>query len=97
MAGGPCAGRRVGGERLFGLINRADFDAELVAAAVREGAQLRTGVVVTGLDDDPTAPDASGVSLQIRGAPSVRARVVIGADGSASRLGKYVGVVAGPG
>ncbi len=80
---------------IFGLINRADFDAQLVAAAVRDGVELRTGAVVTGIDDEPGGPSARGVSLQIRGAPAVRALAVIGADGSASRLGGYVGVRVG--
>jgi geranylgeranyl reductase family protein len=84
-----------GGRPIFGLINRADFDAELVAAAVRDGAELRTGAVVTGIDDDPGGPVAPGVNLQIRGGPAIQALCVIGADGSASRLGSYVGVRVG--
>ena len=84
-----------GGKAMFGLINRADFDLALVEAAVAEGVELRTGAVVTGLDDGPTGPSAAGVSLTIRGGPAVRTQAVIGADGSASRLGSYVGVQAG--
>ena len=87
--------RARGGRPMFGLINRADFDLALVEAAVADGVELRTGAVVTGLDDSPAGPSASGVSLTIRGAASVRTQAVIGADGSASRLGSYVGVQAG--
>jgi flavin-dependent dehydrogenase len=79
---------------MFRLINRADFDAALVEAAVAAGAELRTGAVVTGIDDD-TGPGAPGVTLAIRGAAGIRARAVIAADGSASRLGAYVGVQLG--
>ncbi len=79
---------------MFRLINRADFDAALTDAAVTAGAELRTGAVVTGIDDD-CGPAAPGVTLTIRGASAVRARRVIAADGSASRLGGYVGVEMG--
>jgi geranylgeranyl reductase family protein len=80
---------------MFRLINRADFDAALTAAAVASGAELRTGAVVTGIDDEPGGPGAGGVTLQVRGAAGVRARAVVAADGSASRLGAYVGVQMG--
>lgn len=84
-----------GGRPMFSLINRADFDAALATAAVADGAELRTGAVVTGIDDEPAGPSAPGVSVRIRGAAAVRARTVIAADGSASRLASYVGVRAG--
>jgi geranylgeranyl reductase family protein len=80
---------------MFRLINRADFDAALTDAAVAAGAELRTGAVVTGIDDEPGGPGAGGVTLRVRGGPGVRARAVVAADGSASRLGAYVGVQTG--
>jgi geranylgeranyl reductase family protein len=80
---------------MFRLINRAEFDAALTAAAVEAGAELHTGAVVTGIDDEPGGPGAGGVTLSVRGAPGVRARAVVAADGSASRLGAYVGVQTG--
>jgi geranylgeranyl reductase family protein len=80
---------------MFRLINRAEFDAALTAAAVEAGAELRTGAVVTGIDDEPGGPGAGGVTLQVRGAAGVRSRAVVAADGSASRLGAYVGVQTG--
>lgn len=86
--------RAPGGAPMFRLINRADFDAALTEAAVAEGVELRTGAVVTGIDDD-ASPTAPGVTLQIRGRAGVQARTVIAADGSASRLASYVGVRAG--
>ncbi len=95
LDGGWAVRRRApGGAPMFGLINRAEFDAALTAAAVAEGAELRTGAVVTGIDDD-TSPTSPSVTIQIRGSGGVRARSVIGADGSASRLASYVGVQAG--
>jgi geranylgeranyl reductase family protein len=78
------------GAPMFRLINRADFDAALTDAAVAAGAELRTGAVVTGIDDDP-----GGVTLSVRGSAGVRARAVVAADGSASRLGAHVGVTTG--
>jgi geranylgeranyl reductase family protein len=83
-----------GAQPMFRLINRADFDAALVESAVAAGAELRTGAVVTGIDEDG-GPGAAGVTLTIRGGGSVRGRHVIAADGSASRLGNYVGVEMG--
>jgi geranylgeranyl reductase family protein len=74
-------------EPLFGLVNRADFDADLAAAAVRAGAVLRTGTAVARVE---AATDE--VRLILAGGGVVRARAVVGADGSASRLGGYVGV-----
>jgi geranylgeranyl reductase family protein len=72
---------------LFRLVNRADFDHALTVDAVRSGAELRTEATVVGVEDD-----RSGVLLQLRGQPPIRARAVIAADGSASRLSRYVGV-----
>ena len=97
---------------LFAMVMRADFDAALVDAARAAGAQVRTGVVVTGLraPDSPVDPTTPGrpfrasaadpglapaeppVDLVVRSGPPVRARVVVAADGSASRLAGHVGV-----
>jgi geranylgeranyl reductase family protein len=86
-----CDGRwertRRAEQPLFRMILRADFDAALIDAAVRAGAEIRDGVTVTAIDED-----ADGVVLTLRGADPVRADVVIGADGSASRIGGHVGV-----
>lgn len=68
------------------LVNRADFDAELVRSAVSQGAVLRDGTRVTGL-----AEEAGVVRLDTTSGP-VQAGAVVGADGSAGRLGRYVGV-----
>jgi geranylgeranyl reductase family protein len=75
------------GQPFFRLVNRADFDHALTVDAVRAGAELRTAAMVTGVEED-----RSGVRLQLRGAAPIRARAVVAADGSASRLGRYVGV-----
>lgn len=74
-------------EPMFRMILRADFDAALLDAAARAGAEIRDGVMVTSVDES-----ADGVLVSLRGTEPVRAAVVIGADGSASRIGAHVGV-----
>jgi geranylgeranyl reductase family protein len=78
---------RRGGGPLFGLLDRADFDAALAKAAVAAGATLRDGSAVQRVEQD-----GPGVRLGLAGGEVVRARVAVGADGSASRLGAFVGV-----
>ena len=72
---------------LFELVNRADFDHALTEAAVKAGAVLRERTSLTRLtetDDLVTALLGDG--------STVLARAVVGADGSAGRTGRYVGV-----
>jgi geranylgeranyl reductase family protein len=75
------------GRPLFGLLDRAEFDTALAQAAVAAGATLRDGTAVQRVEED-----AEGVRLSLAGGEVVRAAVAVGADGSASRLGAYVGV-----
>lgn len=77
---------RQAGDRILSLVNRADFDAALLDAAVAAGAELRTATV-TGVHEDE-----DGVVTVTTSEGEVRARAVVGADGSASRIGRYVGV-----
>lgn len=72
---------------VFRLVMRADFDAALVDRAVEAGAELRTGVAVRSL-----AEDGDGVTVSLATGEDVRARTVVGADGSGGRTGGYVGV-----
>ncbi len=69
------------------MVLRSELDAALVDAAVAAGARLRTGVTVTAYDQGPDA-----VVLTTSEGP-VRARVVVGADGSQGRAAAHVGVV----
>ncbi|UQX89059.1 geranylgeranyl reductase family protein [Jatrophihabitans telluris] len=81
------AGRtRRGPGPLIELIDRPTFDAGLVDRAREAGAQLRDGVSVRDLHDDGEL-----VTLSTDGGP-VRARFVVGADGSAGRSSRLVGV-----
>ncbi|GGS08301.1 hyaluronate lyase [Streptomyces aureoverticillatus] len=78
---------------LFGLINRPEFDQQLVEHAQKAGAELRTGATVTRVEQHgPAVPDRRTVAVVLQGDETVLARAVIGADGSASRIGAHVGV-----
>jgi geranylgeranyl reductase family protein len=73
-------------EPFLPMVLRSELDAELVRLAVEAGAALRTGTVVGSY-----AEDGGIVTLGTAGGP-VRARAVVGADGSTSRAAAYVGV-----
>ncbi|SOD63010.1 geranylgeranyl reductase family [Streptomyces zhaozhouensis] len=78
---------------LFGLVNRPEFDERLAQAAVKAGARLRTGVTVSRVEQHgPAVPDRRTVAVVLSGGETVLARAVVGADGSASRIGAHVGV-----
>ncbi|MEV7413964.1 geranylgeranyl reductase family protein [Streptomyces sp. NPDC089919] len=79
---------------LFGLINRPEFDAALVAAAEKAGAEVRTRAAVARVEQHgPAVPDRRTVAVVLADGETVLARAVVGADGSASRIGAHVGVV----
>ncbi|MFF8334695.1 MULTISPECIES: geranylgeranyl reductase family protein [Streptomyces] len=79
---------------LFGLVNRAEFDHRLVESALKAGADVRTGVTVSRVEQHgPAVPDRRTVAVVLAGEERpVLARAVVGADGSASRIGAHVGV-----
>lgn len=78
---------------IFGLINRPEFDAGLVEEAQKAGAELRTGVSVVRVEQHgPAVPDRRTVAVVLAGGETVLARAVVGADGSAGRIGAHVGV-----
>ncbi|GHF69990.1 hyaluronate lyase [Streptomyces mashuensis] len=78
---------------LFGLVNRPEFDEALVRAAQEAGAELRTGVTVSRVEQHgPAVPDRRTVALVLGDGSTVLARAVVGADGSAGRIGAHVGV-----
>ncbi len=80
-------------QMLFGLINRPEFDAGLVEAARQAGAEVRTGAAVSRVEQHgPAVPDRRTVAVVLAGGEIVLARAVVGADGSASRIGAHVGV-----
>ncbi|MEV0097221.1 geranylgeranyl reductase family protein [Streptomyces sp. NPDC050738] len=80
-------------QMLFGLINRPEFDQGLVESAQKAGAELRTGVTVSRVEQHGSAvPDRRTVAVVLSDGETVLARAVVGADGSASRIGAHVGV-----
>ncbi len=81
---------------LFGLVNRPEFDQRLVESAQKAGAEVRTGVTVSRVEQHgPTVPDRRTVAVVLQGGETLLARSVVGADGSASRIGAHVGVKMG--
>lgn len=80
-------------QMLFGLVNRAEFDQQLVEHAQKAGAEVRTGVTVARVEQHgPAVPDRRTVAVVLQGGETILARAVVGADGSASRIGAHVGV-----
>ncbi|MEV4441762.1 geranylgeranyl reductase family protein [Streptomyces sp. NPDC049577] len=78
---------------LFGLVNRPEFDAALVESARAAGAELRTGVTVSRVEQHgPAVPDRRTVAVVLGDGRTLLARAVVGADGSAGRIGAHVGV-----
>lgn len=73
---------------LLALVNRAEFDLALAKAAVDAGAVLRTGTTVASVDHD----ESGRAVVTLADGGRLTAGAVVGADGSASRIGRYVGV-----
>lgn len=69
------------------MVLRSELDTALVDAAVAAGATLRTGVPVSSYGQE------RGIVTLGTSAGPVRARAVVGADGSQGRAAAYVGVV----
>ncbi len=69
------------------MIRREEFDDRLRAAAVAAGAQVREGVAVRAVEQDPDE-----VRLRLADGEVVRARAVVGADGSSGVTARHVGV-----
>ncbi|MHC0433787.1 geranylgeranyl reductase family protein [Streptomyces sp. O3] len=90
---GRFARTRRSRQMLFGLVNRPEFDQRLVEAAEKAGAELRTGATVARVEQHgPAVPDRRTVAVVLNDGETVLARAVVGADGSASRIGAHVGV-----
>ncbi|GLX19492.1 geranylgeranyl reductase family protein [Streptomyces lavendulae] len=75
---------------VFGLVNRPEFDQQLVEHAQKAGAVLRTGVTVARVEQNQ--PDRYTAQVALQGGETILARAVVGADGSAGRVGAHVGV-----
>ncbi|MFF5175731.1 geranylgeranyl reductase family protein [Micromonospora sp. NPDC000089] len=75
------------GVPLVTMVRRAEFDDRLRGAAVAAGAEVREGVTVRGLEQD-----ADEVRVRLADGETVRARTVLGADGSSGVTARHVGV-----
>ncbi len=69
------------------MVQRDEFDAALCVAAQAAGASVRSRATVRAIDQTQDS-----VRLSLAGGDEVRARVVVGADGSAGLTGRHVGV-----
>src|SRR4029079_5035960 len=69
------------------LVERASFDQALAAQASRSGADIRTGVKVTGLDLDPR-----GVTVTTLEGQQFRSRATILACGAKYTLNRRAGL-----
>ncbi|MFG2057444.1 geranylgeranyl reductase family protein [Micromonospora sp. NPDC048930] len=72
---------------LLAMVRREEFDDRLRAAAVAAGAEVREGVAVRAVEQDPDE-----VRLRLADGEVVRARTVVGADGSSGITARHVGV-----
>jgi geranylgeranyl reductase family protein len=86
--GGKPRTRRDRSGALLKLVNRADFDHALAKAAIEAGASLRERTAVAAVAE---TPDGFPV-LSLADGSRIAARAVVGADGSASRTARFVGV-----
>ncbi len=67
------------------MVYRREFDAHLMAVAGERGVEVREGCTLRGLSAD------GAVVTLLTSMGEIRARAVVGADGSAGRTSRYVG------
>ncbi|MCB2204959.1 NAD(P)/FAD-dependent oxidoreductase [bacterium] len=73
------------------VLERRIFDYDLARLAVKAGAEVHTKSYVEGLL--PADKGWDGVRLRWRGEPrELRGRIIVGADGVESRVGKWAGI-----
>ncbi|MGW7072880.1 geranylgeranyl reductase family protein [Streptomyces sp. NPDC054855] len=70
------------------MVYRSELDAALTEAAAAAGAKVQDGTALTTLEQQ----DDATVTVKTNRGDTFHARVVVGADGSASRVARYVGV-----
>ncbi len=74
-------------EPFLAMVNRDEFDHALAKSAAEAGVALRDQTRVRSVEQHPDGLVSLGTEVG-----AVTARAVVGADGSASRVGRWVGV-----
>jgi digeranylgeranylglycerophospholipid reductase len=69
------------------ILDRKVFDRMVAEDAARAGAQIITNANATGAHRDK-----DGVVVSFEGMPDVKAKILIGADGTESRAGRWLGL-----
>lgn len=69
------------------MVHRSELDAALTEAAAAAGAQVWDSTALTALGQQ-----GATVTVRTNRGDTLRARALVGADGSASRVARYVGV-----
>ncbi|WP_447035730.1 geranylgeranyl reductase family protein [Streptomyces sp. DSM 118878] len=69
------------------MVYRSELDAALTEAAAAAGAEVRDSTTLTSLEQQ-----GATVTVRTNRGDTLRARAVVGADGSAGRVSRYVGV-----
>jgi digeranylgeranylglycerophospholipid reductase len=91
---GLCVEPDIGGQGY--VLERRLFDSGLVALAADRGAEIRTSAYVDGLlhaESDNDVTTWQGVTYQWNGERhEAEARVIVGADGVESRVGRWAGI-----
>ncbi|MEU1932856.1 geranylgeranyl reductase family protein [Streptomyces coeruleorubidus] len=77
----------VSGSPTIAMVYRSELDAALTEAAATAGAEVRDSTALATLQQH-----GDTVTVKTNRGDTLRARAVVGADGSASRVARYVGV-----
>ncbi|CAM5380880.1 geranylgeranyl reductase family protein [Streptomyces coeruleorubidus] len=77
----------VSGSPTIAMVYRSELDAALTEAAAAAGAEVRDSTALATLQQQ-----GDTVTVKTNRGDTLRARAVVGADGSASRVARYVGV-----
>ncbi|MFH9008636.1 geranylgeranyl reductase family protein [Streptomyces afghaniensis] len=75
------------GSPTIAMVYRSELDAALTEVASAAGAEVRDSTALTTLEQE-----GGTVTVRTNHGDTLRARAVVGADGSASRVARYVGV-----
>jgi geranylgeranyl reductase family protein len=75
------------GSPTIAMVYRSELDAALAEAAAAAGAEVRDSTALTALEQQ-----GDTVTVKTGRGDTLRARAVVGADGSAGRVARYVGV-----